>query len=98
MGDWDVIRAELDAAAREQRVLSDLAARVIATQYYQHQSSSLYALASTGAITDGWNTEIRAAAAHAEHDDERQALDALEAYCAQRPDKDHQAGWSSLSW
>ncbi|MBL3668433.1 hypothetical protein JL475_21040 [Streptomyces sp. M2CJ-2] len=98
MGDWDIIRAELDAAEREQRTISDLAARVIATQFYGGQSSALYALSSTGTITDGWDSEIHTATTHSHEYRERRALEALAAYCKRRPDKGRRPNWSALRW
>lgn len=98
MGDWDIIRAELDAAEREQRAISDLAARVIATQFYGGQSSALYALSSTGAITEGWDNEIRIATRRSDESQERRALEALSAYCQRRRDKSRQPNWSALRW
>lgn len=98
MGDWDVIRAELDAAEREARTISDLAARVIATQFHGGQSSALYALSSTGSISDGWDSEVRIAITHSDEYQERRALEALAAYCERRRDKCRQPNWSTLRW
>ncbi|MET8957046.1 hypothetical protein [Streptomyces sp. NPDC004533] len=98
MGDWDIIRAELDAAECEQRTISDLAARVIATQFHGGQSSALYALSSTGAITDGWDSEIRSATSQIHEYQERRALGALGTYCTRRRDKGPQPSWSALRW
>ncbi|MEU6656298.1 hypothetical protein ABZ904_44970 [Streptomyces sp. NPDC046900] len=98
MGDWDIIRAELDAAEREHRVISDLVARIIASQFYDSQSAALYALSSTGTIQDGWDLEIRAATADVTGTDEQSALEALTAYCAHRADKGAQPHWTDLTW
>jgi hypothetical protein len=98
MGDWDIIRAELDAAESEQRTISDLAARVIATQFHGGQSSALYALSSTGTITDGWDSEIRTVTTHSDDHQERRALEALATYCKRRQDKGRQPNWSALRW
>ncbi|MEU5524781.1 hypothetical protein ABZ759_30015 [Streptomyces sp. NPDC047860] len=98
MGDWDIIRSELDTAEHEQRVISDLAARIIATQFYDSQSSPIYALSSTGTITDDCITEIRTAAEHAPAPDEQRALEALIAYCTRRTDRGPQRHWSALRW
>lgn len=98
MGDLDIIGTELDAAEREQRTISDLAARVIATQFHGGQSSALYALSSTGAITDGWDSEIRAATTDSDEYQEHRALNALAAYCEHRRDKGSQPNWSALRW
>lgn len=98
MGDWDIIRAELDSAEREQRIISDLAARIIASQFYDSQSAALYALSSTGAIPDDCDIEIRAAAANSTRSEEQRALKALTTYCTDRSDKSPQAHWSDLTW
>ncbi|WP_433456583.1 hypothetical protein ACQPXS_47275 (plasmid) [Streptomyces sp. CA-142005] len=98
MGDWDIIRAELDAAERERRVISDLVARIIASQFYDSQSAALYALSSTGTVEDGWDLEIRTATAHATGPDEQRALEALTTYCTHRTDKGPQPHWSALRW
>lgn len=98
MGDWDIIQAELDSAEREQQVISDLAARIIAAQFYDSQSTALYALSSTGAITDDCDIEIRTAAAHTTRSEEQRALQALTAYCTHRTDKGPQRHWPALRW
>lgn len=98
MGDWDIIRAELDASEREHRVISHLVARIVASQFYDSQSAALYALSSTGTIHEGWDLEVRAAIAHAPGPDEQRALEALATYCAHRVDKGPQPHWAELTW
>lgn len=98
MGDWDIINTELDAAEREKRTVSDLVARVIATQFHGGQPSALYAFSSTGIIEDHLDDEIHAAIQDSNEDEERRALEALDTYCKGRSDKSRQAGWSTLRW
>lgn len=98
MGDWELINTELDAAEREQRTISDLAARVIATQFHSGQSSALYAFSSTGIIEDYLGDEIHESIQDSDEEEERRALEAFNTYCAGRSDKSRQAGWSHLRW
>jgi hypothetical protein len=98
MGDWDLIRAELRAAEDEERAISDLAARVIATQFHGGQSSAMYAFSSTGIIEDHLDSEIHEAMRDSDEEEERRALEALDTYCKGRSDKSRQANWSTLRW
>jgi len=91
---WDerVIHDGIQAAGAEDRPIDNRTARYIAGQLHSGQASALYALASSGAITD----EVMGELVH-----ERTVqttpvqvwIDALIAYCVQRPDHGPVEGW-----
>lgn len=91
---WDerVIRDGIQEAANEDRSIDDRTARYIAGQLHSGQASALYALASSGAITDRTMSELVAERA-AQPLTVCEWIDALIGYCAGRTDRDAIAGW-----
>ncbi len=86
---WDerVIHHGIQTAVAEERPIDNRTARYIASQFHGGQASALYALASSGAITDEVMGELV-------HETPAQAwIDALIAYCASRSDPGPVAGW-----
>ena len=91
---WDerVIREGIEAALAEERAIDDRTARYIAGQLHGGQQTGLYALASSGAITDTVVGELVSERLDQEPG-VRGWIDALIAYCAQRPDPGPVEGW-----
>lgn len=91
---WDerVIREGIEAALAEERSIDDRTARYIAGQLHGGQESGLYALASSGAITDSVVGELVNERLEQEPG-VRAWIDALISYCAQRPDSGPVDGW-----
>jgi antirestriction protein len=91
---WDerVISEGIEAALAQERAIDNHTARYIAGQLHGGQDSALYALASSGAITDsvmGELVEERAVQPPAI----QEWIDSLIAYCAGRPDPGPVEGW-----
>ena len=57
--DETFIRYGIMAAAREERLIGDATARVIAAQLHSGQISALCSLAATGAIVEGLEAQLR---------------------------------------
>lgn len=89
-GDAARIAAGLERAA--DGVIDDLTARLLASTWHSGQFSPLYALASTGAIVDGVDSEIRQRLGVG-HDPQ---LQALLGYAAAKGPRGPQPGWSRL--
>ena len=91
---WDerVIREGIQTALAEERAIDDRTARYIAGQLHGGQETGLYALASSGAITDTVVGELVGERLDQEPG-VRAWIDALITYCAQRPDSAPVDGW-----
>lgn len=95
MSDEQAVMAELDALTGD-AVISDACARVIASQWHSGQWSPLYALQSSGAITDGAAAEVSDAGASTSVPAEQAALRELGRYIDHHGARGPVDGWSSL--
>lgn len=98
MSDTAKIIAHLESLP-DGALMSDACARVVAMQWHGGQSSALYALGSSGAITDDAFGEICAElrpVQEARDLDGQQALGALLTYVAERGERGPVDGWAAL--
>ncbi|WP_329051239.1 antirestriction protein ArdA [Amycolatopsis sp. NBC_01488] len=95
--DEQLIHYGITEALREGRPIDHTTVRVIASQLHGGQRSPLYALASTGALTDGLRDELDAWREDNETGVEVEPwLDALDEYLDNRDDAAPVAGWHQL--
>lgn len=96
--DEAAIQYAVDAAETERRLIDDACARRIAGQFHSGQASSLYSLASTGAIkAPDLVTEILEQFIAAETDTERGWVEHLASYVAYAGPRDPIPGWYRLT-
>ena len=111
----DVTDTEIDSLARAALLdagieVSDLLAKVLASEYHGGQSSALYSFASTGAIRSDLISEIEDAKRLTSTNAQLKALEGLQSYVEAaigepsdeddppRFARDPVDGWSRLSW
>lgn len=97
MSDLDKIIAHLDSLP-DGALMSDACARMVAMQWHTGQSSALYALGSSGAITDGAFGEICAALRpeqEARNAEGQHALTALLTYVCEKGRRGRMTFWAS---
>lgn len=97
LNDAQLIYLHITEALREGRPIDDATARAIAAGLHDGQSSSLYALASSGAVVDGLSEQLERCRADTALGLEVEPwLDALDEYLNHRDNPDPIEGWADL--